>query len=71
LKYTAEFIPNLSSNWQQIPQKVYLPQRTRRFKGCHNRTAHLNERKKMMQLWSDYLEGLKVGAKVLPLRAGL
>lgn len=35
---------------------------------AYNRTAHLAERKKMMQLWSDYLEGLKSGAKVLPLR---
>ena len=33
---------------------------------AYNRTAHLEERKKMMQLWSDYLDGLKAGAKVLP-----
>jgi integrase len=26
---------------------------------AYNRTAHLAERKKMMQLWSDYLDGLK------------
>jgi len=35
---------------------------------AYNRTSHLAERRKMMQLWSDYLEGLKQGAKVLPLR---
>ena len=34
---------------------------------AYNRTAHLEERKKMMQLWSDYLDGLKAGAKVIPL----
>lgn len=34
----------------------------------YNRTAHLAERKKMMQLWADYLDGLKAGAKLLPLR---
>jgi integrase len=33
---------------------------------AYNRTAHLEERKKMMQMWSDYLDGLKVGAKILP-----
>ncbi len=33
---------------------------------AYNRTAHLEERKKMMQLWSDYLDGLKAGAKILP-----
>lgn len=35
---------------------------------AYNRTQHLSERKKMMQVWSDYLDGLKSGAKVLPLR---
>lgn len=35
---------------------------------AYNRTAHLVERKKMMQAWADYLDGLKAGAKVIPLR---
>jgi integrase len=33
---------------------------------AYNRTAHLVERKKMMQTWADYLDGLKTGAKVIP-----
>ncbi|MDP1678766.1 MAG: integrase arm-type DNA-binding domain-containing protein [Candidatus Nitrotoga sp.] len=36
---------------------------------AYNRTAHLAERRKMMQLWSDYLDKLKSGAEVIPLRA--
>jgi hypothetical protein len=28
---------------------------------AYNRTAHLKERKKMMQRWADYLEALKAG----------
>ena len=35
---------------------------------AYNRTAHLNERIKMMQIWADYLDGLRVGAKVLPFK---
>ena len=35
---------------------------------AYNRTAHLAERRKMMQLWADYLDGLKAGAKVLPMK---
>lgn len=35
---------------------------------AYNRTAHLAERRKMMQLWGDYLDGLKAGAKVLPMQ---
>jgi len=33
---------------------------------AYNRTAHLSERRKMMQKWADYLDGLKVGAQVIP-----
>lgn len=37
---------------------------------AYNRTKFLKERKAMMQLWADYLEKLKAGAVVIPLRAG-
>lgn len=32
---------------------------------AYNRTAHLAERRKMMQTWADYLDGLKAGAVVI------
>ena len=35
---------------------------------AYNRTSHLLERRKMMQTWADYLDGLKAGAKVIPMR---
>lgn len=34
---------------------------------AYNRTAHLAERRKMMQEWADYLDKLKAGAEVIPL----
>ena len=34
---------------------------------AYNRTAHLAERRKMMQQWADYLDKLKAGADVIPL----
>lgn len=34
---------------------------------AYNRTAHLPERRKMMQAWSDYLDKLKSGAEVIPI----
>lgn len=37
---------------------------------AYNRTAHLAERRKMMQGWADYLDGLRDGGKVVPIRAG-
>jgi len=35
---------------------------------AYNRCSHLAERKKMMQTWADYLDGLKSGARVLPFK---
>lgn len=34
---------------------------------AYNRTAHLAERRQMMQDWADYLDTLKAGAKIIPL----
>ena len=34
---------------------------------AYNRTAHLPERRKMMQRWADYLDKLRAGAEVIPL----
>ncbi|WKJ90320.1 site-specific integrase [Methylomonas montana] len=36
---------------------------------AYNRTAHLEERRKMMQSWADYLGSLKAGAQVIPFPA--
>lgn len=35
---------------------------------AYNRTKFLDERREMMQLWADYLDGLRKGAKVIPLK---
>lgn len=37
-------------------------------KAAYNRAQHLPERRKMMQAWADYLDGLKAGAQVIPIR---
>jgi integrase len=35
---------------------------------AYNRTSYLPERREMMQLWADYLDGLRKGAQVLPMQ---
>lgn len=35
---------------------------------AYNRMAHLEERRKMMQRWADYLDGLKAEAVVIPFK---
>lgn len=38
-------------------------------RAIYNRAERLDERRKMMQAWADYLDKLKVGAEIVPLRA--
>jgi len=40
-------------------------------KGAYDYAKHLPERRKMMQAWADYLDGLKQGADVVPLRRAM
>jgi integrase len=36
-------------------------------RAAYNRAKYMSERRKMMQAWADYLDGLKAGAKVVPI----
>ena len=38
---------------------------------AYNRTAHLDERRKMMQAWADWLDKQRTGADVIPLRVSV
>jgi integrase len=38
---------------------------------AYNRTAHLPERRKMMQRWADYLDRLRRGADIIPMPGAL
>lgn len=37
-------------------------------KAAYNHAQHLPERRKMMQAWADYLDTLRIGGKIIPLR---
>jgi integrase len=39
-------------------------------RAAYNRASHLPERVKMMQAWADYLDGLRKGADVVPIKRG-
>ncbi len=56
-----EFRPDIVE--QQLAHAVRDPQGR-----AYNRTAHMSERRKMMQAWADYLEGLAAGGEVVPIR---
>ncbi|MEW6290682.1 MAG: tyrosine-type recombinase/integrase [Thermodesulfobacteriota bacterium] len=38
-------------------------------RAAYNHAQHLPERRRMMQAWADYLDALKPGAKIIPIRA--
>jgi len=40
-----------------------------RVRAAYNYAEHLVERKKMMQAWADWLDGVKAGGKVIPLKS--
>ncbi len=40
-------------------------------RAAYNYAEFMPERKKMMQAWADYLEGIKAGAKIIPIRAAV
>jgi integrase len=40
-----------------------------KIRAVYNHAEYLPERKKMMQAWADYLDALKAGAKIVPIRA--
>ena len=35
---------------------------------AYNRTSHLEERRTMMQRWADYLDGIRQGATIIPMK---
>jgi hypothetical protein len=40
-------------------------------RAAYNRAQSLDDRRKMMQAWADYLDGIRAGANVIPIkRAG-
>lgn len=34
---------------------------------AYNRTAHIQQRREMMQIWADYLDRIKAGAQIIPI----
>lgn len=40
-----------------------------RVRGIYNRAEYIEDRKRMMQAWADYLDGLRKGADIVPFRA--
>jgi len=54
-------------NWKSEVVEFQLAHADKnKVRGVYNRAEYLEERKRMMQAWADYLESLKSGAEVIP-----
>jgi integrase len=50
-----------------IIERQLAHQERNKVKAAYNHAEHLPERKKMMQAWANYLDGLKASIKIIPL----
>ena len=57
--------------WQSdIIERQLAHAERNKVKAAYNHAQHLPERRKMMQAWADYLDALRKGAEVIPMRSG-
>jgi hypothetical protein len=49
-----------------VIEKQLAHEETNKVRGAYNKAQYLPQRKEMMQAWSDYLNGLKIGGDVIP-----
>jgi len=58
------------AGWDSNLIELQLAHRdTNTVRAIYNRAERLEERRKMMQAWADYLDTIKSGAKIIPIRA--
>jgi len=65
-RITSALVHEQGWNHQAIERQLAHAERNA-VSAAYNFAEHLPERRKMMQAWADYLDGLKAGAEVIPL----
>lgn len=63
----ATMLAELGWNTEAIDRQ--LAHKEQGVKGVYQKAQYLDERKRMMQAWADYADGLKSGAQVIPFKA--
>ena len=51
-----------------VIEKQLAHEENNKVKATYNHAEYLPERQRMMQLWADYLDSIKAGAEILPMR---
>lgn len=63
----STFLHGMGFNTEWIERQLAHVE-TNKVKAAYNHAQYLDERKRMMQHWADYLDKLKVGADIIPIR---
>jgi integrase len=69
-RHTASTMLNEMDFMGDVIEKQLAHEESNKVRGAYNKAQYLSQRKVMMQAWSDYLDGLKNGADVIPLKRG-
>jgi integrase len=51
-------------------EKQLAHEEANQVKGAYNKAEYLAQRSEMMQAWADYLDSLKAGADIIPIKRG-
>jgi integrase len=65
---TASTLLNEQGWHPDIIELQLAHQERNKVRAAYNRAQRLPERRKMMQAWANYLDGLRAGANVVPIR---
>lgn len=66
-RHTASTMLNEMGFMGDVIEKQLAHEEANKVRGAYNNAQYLPQRKIMMQAWSDYLDGLKMGAAVIPI----
>jgi integrase len=68
IRSTASTLLNEQGWRPDVIEKQLAHMERDRIRAAYNRADYLEERRKMMQAWADYLDGLQSGGKVVALK---
>jgi hypothetical protein len=68
LRVIAHRSPRAKSAAGRLSPMAILHPVSGRWRSLYNKAQRLPERRKMMQAWADYLDGLRANANVVPFR---
>lgn len=65
---TASTILNEQGWSPDVIERQLAHSERNKIRAAYNRAEYLTERRRMMQAWADYLDGLQAGAEIVPIR---